>query len=230
MDTSSVSPAPEQSTSAINVMEEFRAGVTATLRSWSALRAAVDSGWGGVESQAKAECLREYIYQIMDGACFPPRMDIVDLEDNLAIFMEEEFSVVLEDGSEKQVANVLFRMYEECSRGNVTLARHAVETARLAEAALTAFPVKVQNPEHDDDDDDEMDTNDDVALEAVSVSQSAAAKVYAAGSLFGAAVANKPAAPPEPVRQLGEPSPEKPTLEVDDDGFAPVQTKRRNRK
>lgn len=231
MDTSSVSP--EQSTSAINVMEEFRAGVTATLRSWTALRAAVDSGWGGVETQAKAEYLRDYIYQLMDGTRFPPKMDIIDLEDNLAIYMEEEFSVVLEDGSEKQVADVLFRMYEECSRGNVTMARQAVETARRAEAALTAFPIRVQNPEHDgddddDDDDDEMDTNDDAALEAVS--QRAAALEYAAGSLFGAAVTKKPAAPPQPVRQLGEAPPEKPTPEVDDDGFVPVQTKRLNRK
>lgn len=222
MDTSIGTSA--QSASAINVMEEFRAGVTATLRSWSALRAAVESGWGGVETQAKAEYLREHIYQIMDGTCFPPNMDIIDLEDNLAIYLEEEFSVVLEDGSEKQVADVLWRMYEGCYRGDVTLARQTVEIARRAEAALAAFPVKVQNPEQDDD--DEMDTID-AALETVS--QSTAAQEYAAGSLFGTAK-KVPAAPPQPVRQLGDAAPEKPQVEVDDDGFAPVQTKGRNRK
>ena len=116
-----------QSASAINVMEEFRAGVTTTLRSWSALRAAVESGWGGVESQAKAEYLQDHIYQIMDGKCFPPNMDIMDLEDDLAIYMEEEFSVMLEDGSEKQVADVLWHMYEGCYRGDVTLAHQVVE-------------------------------------------------------------------------------------------------------
>jgi pre-rRNA-processing protein TSR2 len=215
-----------QSASAINVMEEFRAGVTATLRSWSALRAAVESGWGGVESQAKAEYLRDHIYQIMDGTCFPPNMDIIELEDNLAIYLEEEFSVVLEDGSEKQVADVLWRMYEGCYRGDVTLARQTVELARRAEAALAAFPVKVQNPEHDDDDDDEMDTNDNATE---TVSQSTAAQEYAAGSLFGTAK-NVPAAPLQPVRQLGDPASEKPPVEVDEDGFAPVETKRRNRK
>lgn len=212
----------------MNVMEEFRAGVTATLRSWSALRAAVESGWGGVETQAKAEYLRDHIYQIMDGTCFPPNMDIIDLEDDLAVYLEEEFSVVLEDGSEKQVADVLWRMYEGCYRGDVTLARQAVDIARRAEAALAAFPVKVQNSEHDDDDDDddEMDTND-AALETVP--QSAAAQEYAAGSLFGTAK-KVTAAPPQPVRQLGDTAPEKPQVEVDDDGFAPVQTKRRDRK
>lgn len=65
-----------------NAMEEFQAGVTACLRSWSALRTAVQSGWGGGEreSQAKADDLRKNIFDIMDGSRCPiPNFDIQDL-------------------------------------------------------------------------------------------------------------------------------------------------------
>ena len=63
-------------------IEEFRAGVTACLRSWSALRTAVESGWGGGEreSQGKADDLRKSIFDIMDGSQCPlPSFDQEDL-------------------------------------------------------------------------------------------------------------------------------------------------------
>ena len=204
----------------INPMEEFRAGLTATLKSWSALRAAVEGGWGGVQSQEKAEELRQHLYENFQGTT--PKMDIYDLEDNLAIYMEEQFSVVLEDQSERQVADMLHRMHEACVKGDVTLARQAVESAQRAEAIKNAFPVQVQNTDDDDDDDnDEMDT----ATESISQ-----AKEYAAASLFGTAK-KEPSKPAQPVRQLGDAPPEQKKVEVDDDGFATVSTsKRRNRK
>ena len=67
---------------AANAIEEFRAGVTACLRSWSALRTAVESGWGGGEreSQGKADDLRKYILNIMDGSKCPiPNFELEDL-------------------------------------------------------------------------------------------------------------------------------------------------------
>lgn len=220
MDPSSALPSPNNDPAAINTMEEFRAGVTAVLRSWSAFRAAVESGWGGVQSQEKAEELRLHLYENFQGST--PKMDQYDLEDNLAIYMEEQFSVVLEDESERQVASMLYRMHEACVKGDVTLARQAVESAQRAEAIKNAFPVEVQNTD-DDDDDDEMDTASD------SLSHSAAAQEYAAASLFGIAK-KEPSKPSKPERQLGDVPPEQKKVEVDDDGFAPVSTKRRNRK
>ena len=222
MNTSSVVPTQDPTTPAINALEEFRAGVTATLRSWSALRAAVESGWGGVQSQQKAEELRQHIYEAFDGSS--PKMDQYDLEDNLAIYMEEQFSVVLEDDSERQVADVIYRMYEACLKGDVTLARQTVESAKRAEAIKTAFPIQVQSTE---DDDDDM----DAASESSSQQQTAniAAQEYAAASLFGAAKKAQ-SGTPKPARQLGEAAPTKPPVEVDDDGFATVPAKRRNQK
>lgn len=75
---------------ATNTMEEFRAGVTACLRSWSALRTAVDSGWGGGEreSQVKADDLRKSIFDIMDGSHCPlPNFDVHDLAGNFFVFL-----------------------------------------------------------------------------------------------------------------------------------------------
>ena len=112
-------------------MNEFRAGVTATLRSWSALKTAVESGWGGHQSKEKADTLRESIYKYMDGT--NANLDQIDLEDALAIYMEEEFSVQLEDNSERQIASVLWSMYESCiGRGDVSVCRRVVADANAA--------------------------------------------------------------------------------------------------
>lgn len=203
--------------SSLDIMEEFRAGVTATLRSWSALRAAVESQWGGTTSQEKANELRQHVYEVF--ASNKPTMDQYELEDNLAIYMEEQFSVVLEDDSERQVAAMLFQMYEQCLKGDVTLARQAVESAQRVEAMKNAYPVQVQSNDDDDDDDDESMSD--------SPQGSAAAQEYASASLFG--TAKKEAPPPKPVRQLGEAAPSKPEEQVDEDGFTTVPTKQKRR-
>ena len=253
-------------------MEDFRAGVTACLRSWSALRTAVESGWGGNmrESQNKAEDLRRNIFEIMDGSKCPlPNFTVDDLQDNLAIYMEEEFSVTLEDSSEKQVAETIFAMYEQCCNGNVTLARQLVSVADNVIALSSQYPVQIQRQEHDDSDDDDDEMMDDTAtpmsdattnpamvdsgtggqmmdtqqqlqpdlppqLQPLQPPPQAATAVsmdaYLAAPLFGPAIP-APTAPSQPVRQLGETIKEEPTIEVDDDGFAPVKSNnRRNRR
>jgi pre-rRNA-processing protein TSR2 len=241
-------------------MDEFRAGVTACLRSWSALRTAVESGWGGANSAEKADLLRSSILEHFDGTTIPPKQfpDVMDLEDALAIYMEEEFSLTLEDNSERQIADVIWSMYVQCAEGNVALAR---ETMAIAESVLQqSLLVVVQAPEHDDDDDDDddddeqddamMDTEDGAWQDAVAmtttVHQTATPAVsvavegqttlsaadYAAQPLFGSArTAPKAFAAAGPVRQLGEAPPEiDNTPAVDGDGFAPVATKKKSRK
>lgn len=220
--------------------DEFRAGVTACLRSWSALRAAVEGGWGGHESLQKAEDLRHNILQHLDGSGFPPRtLTIDDLEDNLAIYLEEEFSVVLEDNSERQVADAIWRMYEQCMKGDASLAKQIVEAAAGVMEQASAFPVRIQSQEEDDDDDDddimEMDDDDMVdetapTLVAMAPTTISNASVYAAESLFGPPKPIKRVVDEHPVRQLGEAPPaQEPAVEVDEDGFAPV-VKRKGRK
>jgi pre-rRNA-processing protein TSR2 len=224
-------PAMSQS----EIMEEFRAGVTACLRSWSAFRTAVETGWGGPDSQAKADALRDHIYEIFDGSSNPPKaIEQEDLEDNLAVYLEEQFSVVLEDNSERQVADTLFQMYDGCYKGDVTLARQMVAAAESAVASSAAYPVKVQSNEHDDDDDD-----DDMVDAAESDGATATmeplgamplASAYASQSVFGAPSKPKRPVAAEPQRQLGQ-GPEPPKeVELDDEGFAPAKSKRKPRK
>lgn len=215
--------------------DDFRAGVTACLRSWSALRTAVEAGWGGGTKQSleKGENLRQSILDTMNGSAFPiPNFDIHDLGDNLAIYMEEEFSVTLEDNSEMQVAETIFRMYEECSKGNVAFAREIVARAESAVSATSQIPTQVQSGENDDDSDDEMvDSGDqqtaEVEATAYVTANGLSPAEYAAAPLFGKI--KESAAPTGPVRQLGEAAPEPETIQVDEDGFAPVKPKGKRR-
>jgi pre-rRNA-processing protein TSR2 len=219
------------------MVDEFRAGVTACLRSWSALRTAVDQGWGGPDSVAKAEELRSSLLHHFDFRACPVRsLTLDDLEDNLAIYMEEEYSVVLEDASERQVADTIWRMYETCCRGDPALARQVVEAAETALQISSSHPSQIQSAmedcEDEDDDDDDGgargDNGDDADEESVGDAVQAApvlatlplsesgprraeamtASEYAAQPLFGpAATRRRQAAPGDgKVRQLGEPA------------------------
>lgn len=150
-------------------MDEFRAGVTACLRSWSALRTAVESGWGGRESFAKAEAIRSYILDTMTVATTTNSNRnsttkqcsysvVEDIEDYLAIYLEEEFSVTLEDGSERQVAECIWRLYESCLRGDYALVHQMVTAAEhIVQQCAALPPPQIQSTEHDDEDDDEGD-------------------------------------------------------------------------
>ena len=233
-------------------MDEFRAGVTACLRSWSALRTAVQNEWGGPTSIEKAETLRE---EIINAMIQKKMTDIIDLEDALAIFMEEEFSIVLDDNSEKQVASTVFRMFEEASTLNQSSA-FALQIIQMAAKVTKEFghlPLHIQSSEpmeeDDDDDDDENDMNSDDAMDMNTNSSEAAVTTtpvdaisniiispaeYASQPLFGLSREQRRLQiirkNEQPVRQLGEnvPEPQQATV-ADEDGFVSVSTSRRSK-
>lgn len=235
-------------------MDEFRAGVTACLRSWSALRTAVQNEWGGATSIEKAEALRE---EITNAMIQKKVTDKADLEDALAIYMEEEFSIVLDDNSEKQVADTVFRMYEESCCLNQSSA-YTLQIIQLAEKVTKEFghlPLHIQSsePMDEDDDDDDADENDmdpEVPMDT-NTNQAAAAPEftpaeavsnvvvspaeYASQPLFGLSREQRRLQilqkSDQPVRQLGEtlPAPQQPQAVVDDDGFVSVATNRRSK-
>jgi pre-rRNA-processing protein TSR2 len=218
-------------------MDEFRAGVTAVLRTWSALRTAVENGWGGDDSVQKAEDLRRNICDYhFNGQSVPPKSmpDVTDLEDALAIYMEEEFSLTLEDNSEREIASMIWQMYEHCAKGDYQLALQMVHSAdQIVASVKAAYPVvQVQSPEHDDEDDDDDTDDDDAEEDAMMVTTNAegpgdneaappperattttttpakSLAEYAARPLFGPVSRQQPhkkAASLPPVRQLGEP-------------------------
>eukprot|EP00566_Odontella_aurita_P021513 CAMPEP_0113525874 /NCGR_PEP_ID=MMETSP0015_2-20120614/422_1 /TAXON_ID=2838 /ORGANISM="Odontella" /LENGTH=216 /DNA_ID=CAMNT_0000424125 /DNA_START=13 /DNA_END=663 /DNA_ORIENTATION=- /assembly_acc=CAM_ASM_000160 len=209
--------ATSQESQPLDAIAEFQAGVTAALRSWHPLRTAVEGDWGGVESKAKADDLRGNIFHHFDGSQSSPKLSLEELEENLTLYMEEEFSIVLEDGSERQVADMIWRMYETCARGDFSVARQVVANVEKVVASQATQRVIVH-------DDEEMCDEDHV----VGVQSSESAQAYAAESVFGAPLPQQAADLP-PARQLGEPEPEKPAIQLDDDGFAPVQ-KRKSRR
>jgi len=196
---------------------EFHAGVTAVLRSWSALKTAVESEWGGVASKEKAEFLRSHILNCFDYKKSKPSIDMYELEDNLAVYIEEEFSVVIEDDSEKHIAKTIFTMYEHCGNGDFTISRQIIANASNAVKGGGKAVVQTEG-ELDEDSDDEMDTSTSANV----------AQEYAGDFLFGAPAgqAKKISTGPPP-RQLGESALDKPQPEVDDDGFAVVVTKKK---
>lgn len=169
----STAAAAPAASAATDVCEDaFRAGVAACLRSWSALKTAVEGGWGGSESIEKAEFLRDHLINYFASNNSGGSPD--ELEDHLAVYMEEEFSVVLEDGSERQIADVVWRLYGQCARERRTaLAEQLVQSAETAAATLAMALQKtnpqlplsgpvIQSSEFDDDDDD--DTDEDMML------------------------------------------------------------------
>lgn len=189
---------------------EFQAGVTAALRSWSALRTAVQSGWGGVESNDKAEFLREYILESLDFKLPKPKVDIDDLEDHLAIYMEEEFSIVLEDESERQMAQLIWQLYQSCGKGNYDLSRQIV--ANSANAVTSNVNVNVQCENSDDESDDGMDaSNDDSNLSS--------SNQYLFGVPNSVIQSSNNIIPSQPREPKPEPI-------VDDDGFTMVPKRR----
>ncbi|CAJ1934202.1 unnamed protein product [Cylindrotheca closterium] len=216
----------------MTTIEDFQLGVTACLRSWSALRTAVESGWGGGEreSQTKAENLRQSILELLDGKKHPSSCSEYDIADSLAIYMEEEFSVTLEDNSEQQVAAMIVKMYEGLFQGDGRLCQQILSSADGAIAFNTQFPVQIQTTEHDDEDDENMtDATGDAANASITPPPSAISQANRLDEpLFGAPRQPKPQL--APVRQLGETSSPEPAVEVDDDGFAPVKPKGRKRK
>jgi pre-rRNA-processing protein TSR2 len=219
MNNNVVTPQP---TTIETATSEFHAGVTAVLRSYSALKTAVEKEWGGVASKEKAEFLRTHILNCFDYTKKNPSVDVYDLEDNIAIYMEEEFSVVVEDDSEKLIAQAIFSLYENCGNGNFTLSRQFVDNVTKAAQEKGKVFVQTEGELDEDSDDEEMDTLDTTSVNV--------AQEYAGEFLFGAPAgqAKKVSSGPPP-RQLGEAEAEAPQPEVDDDGFAVVSTKKGRR-
>jgi len=210
---------------------DFQAGVTATLRSWSALKTAVEQEWGGSESAAKAEDLRHSIFTFFDGSSPNPKMKLEELEDNLLGFMEDEFGVVLEDRSEIEIADLIWCMYENCAKGDTALAREVIAKAIAAEEALKQgnYQSVIKSGDDMEDSEDEGDApmkiSQDQMMSSANVEDRSAAS-YASENLFGGPVAKRPEKDVPPPRQLGEAELEAPKAEVDDDGFAMVVTRK----
>lgn len=185
--------------------------------------------WGGSESTSKAEDLRTNIFTFFDGSSPNPKMTQEELEDNLLSYMEEEFGVVLEDNSEREIAELICRMYQQCGRGECELVREVVANSIKADEQLTRqnFKSLIQsgNASMDDSSEEEDGEGQDAEMEgAPEEQQPTSLEEYVHRTLFGSP--SKPKKELPPPRQLGEPEPQKPQPQLDDDGFAVVPTRK----
>ncbi|CAH2044567.1 unnamed protein product [Thlaspi arvense] len=124
-------------------------GTGLILSRWTAMRAAVDNGWGGRDSHEKAERtvsnVLDYFIHLKD-----PTMGFDGLADILENGLNE-LNTVADDGSLEEVTETLLDLYYECLEGNY----QRVEKLRMTTSQTSASVVKVSNGDDDEDSDDE---------------------------------------------------------------------------
>ncbi|KAG2278618.1 hypothetical protein Bca52824_061173 [Brassica carinata] len=129
-------------------------GIGLILSRWTAMRAAVDNGWGGRDSHLKAERtvsnVLDYFIRLKD-----PTMGFDGLADILESGLNE-LNTVADDGSLEEVTETLLDLYYECLEGNY----QRVEL-RVTSSQTSARVVKVSNGNDEDGDDEESDDEDD---------------------------------------------------------------------
>lgn len=117
----------------------FVEGVTLIFDSWTALKLAVQMEFSGEETFEKAVWIRSAIVEHFDTCkrdgsfeyfiyCLVGnKVEPEDLEDILLDVMAREFHIFLEDGSERQIARMLWDLYRESVRGE----RKILETLKM---------------------------------------------------------------------------------------------------
>jgi len=131
------------------------------------MRAAVENGWGGRDSQAKANetvaTVFDFFIQSKD-----PVKDIEKLGDLLDKGLDE-LNTTAEDGSVDEVANLLVDLYEDCCNGNYEM----LEELRATYSQTSASVVKVSNGDDEESDDEDDDQTTDMMVDASNQKQEA---------------------------------------------------------
>lgn len=137
----------------------FEEGVQLVMSRWTALNLAVENEWGGRDSKEKAEQIMEdvlYWFEITKAPC------PLKLEEQLTAALDEDFHVVLEDGSSMQVAKDLVQLFEELSEGNQNLLQSLRSTTQSG-----ANMSKMAGPNDCDSTSSEGDSGSDMEIEEV---------------------------------------------------------------
>lgn len=94
----------------------FDEGATLIFRRWTALQLAVEQGWGGHQSLAKADSMIRdvlvWFHNHKEHYADELQMDLEDM-------MSEDFNVELEDGSPELVSKALVELWHGCCRGDL---------------------------------------------------------------------------------------------------------------
>jgi pre-rRNA-processing protein TSR2 len=147
-------------------------GISLTLHAWPALTLAVQSSWGGPNSEDKRDWFCGAISDLLSER---PETDAVDLEDVLIQVMNDEFDVVVDDESAGAVAAQIIDMRDKAARGEFAeiqalwaqwkekMEKKGNATAGLFRKMETRD--EDQETDDDEDEDDEDDDDDDVDMD-----------------------------------------------------------------
>ncbi|XP_052214011.1 pre-rRNA-processing protein TSR2 homolog isoform X2 [Dreissena polymorpha] len=100
---------------AASMGDAFRGAVDRILGNWPVLKLAVTHGFGGADSQAKAEWLVGAIYQWFTENA---NIETYELEDFLEDVLNTEFDTIADDGSLPEVAKMICGCYKLCQHGD----------------------------------------------------------------------------------------------------------------
>ncbi|KAI9216406.1 Pre-rRNA-processing protein TSR2-domain-containing protein [Blastocladiella britannica] len=191
---------------------QLHGGVALLLTNWFALRTAVEQGWGGHESEAKATWLVDTIaaYLVEDGH----KIDESDLADVLEDIMGHEFQLVLEDGSCYDMAKTLHALFRECVAGDFTGV--AALRARFPNTQLPRTVAGVVDSDGDDDDEGGQFADADAIVDGDEEDAVMAAALAAAAANAGSDAMDVDDAPQQPRGPV-----------PDEDGFFTVGRKKR---
>lgn len=154
-------------------------GVWLALWKWEALTVAVQNNWGGPDSADKRDWFAGAVSELFtdEGANTPEQEDV---EERLLQIMEDEFEVVVDDGTSTITAVRIVTLWEQTGEGNFGTVEtwHAEYQERKGKQIR---PVTVQSASDDEDSVDEESDNEDVEMDdapaLVSVKEKAAPEV-----------------------------------------------------
>ncbi|RPA78750.1 hypothetical protein BJ508DRAFT_416356 [Ascobolus immersus RN42] len=137
--------------------QNWELGVSLILHYWPALSTAVQSGWGGPDSSDK----RDWFAGTIADMVWERDMDEIDLEEVLGQIMEDEFEVVVEDGSLEVTARRIMVLKEDIIKNDFSKVEK-LHAQFLEKGGKECVPlVHTENAEEDEDDDDDEDGDED---------------------------------------------------------------------
>lgn len=149
---------------ALSPSSQLDLAISLSLHAWPALTLAVQSNWGGPASSDKRDW---FCGAISDLFIDRPETDAEDLEDVLIQVMNDEFDVVVDDGSAGDVAQQIMELRAQTERGEYGEIRTMYEAwkekmdKKGANAATVGMFQKVEARDEDQETDDDEDKDED---------------------------------------------------------------------
>lgn len=173
-----------------------------TLSTWSALTLAVQNSWGGPESSEKRDWFAGAISDLLQTT---PDADVEYVEEFLLQVMNDEFEIVLEDGSAQEIAAKIVGLRKLTLQGDFRMVDDMYTRWKDRQSSGSG-PVTIQHVERGEDEDETDWDSDDIEGEEESDREDVD---------MGEA--------PALVQVPGE----KPQPEIDEDGFTKVVGKKK---